>query len=422
MAKVQNIIGWVLVSKQDVAQAERALLDERKGVRDELGILHLHQAIADTLFPGTSVLHTRLRYVLFVPWLMRRASKEFPRSPVKALESLEVWLTGKLIDGLKGSDNPDGVIGRRKYDEPAAQPASFSYWTALSAWGLLSPRFKGLTREQILRALADTKLSTRGAVKDEQGRPLADLSPPFAGVVCEPDGFWDGAPQTFDLLPDEADFLRKHLRAVVDAQSEPSLLSKLATASEAPSADWPWQDVTVHEVVTAQQRDMLEFARRCSSLGGVCRALYLAMVERRAAQIGVWSVGQHQEHLETMLDGHADTALKLDLAEFSTRKVSFALDDPLPQLFDDTQKWLRGNRRSIDGLLSIYARTEWYRKGARSRLAGTDIARARLGLWAEKEAGAEAEPLHFRWKNVRQLLTDLHAAPKKKNRAKAAVA
>lgn len=31
MAKAQNIIGWVLVPKHDVAEAERALLDESKG-------------------------------------------------------------------------------------------------------------------------------------------------------------------------------------------------------------------------------------------------------------------------------------------------------------------------------------------------------------------------------------------------------
>ena len=68
-----SAVGWVLISRREVAQAEQALLGEFKGVRDEVGLLAIHQAVSDRLFPGTSVLHTRLRYGLFVPWLMRQA-------------------------------------------------------------------------------------------------------------------------------------------------------------------------------------------------------------------------------------------------------------------------------------------------------------------------------------------------------------
>ncbi|KML21261.1 MULTISPECIES: DUF6361 family protein [Burkholderia] len=419
MAKAQNIIGWVLVSKHDVAEAERALLDESKGVRDELGILQLHQVISDTLFPGTSVLHTRLRYALFVPWMMMRAAEDSPRSPGKALEQLEVRLTKKLVDGLKDAPNADGVIGRRKYPNPASQPPSFSYWTALSAWGLLSPRFRGLTRDQVLRHLIDAKSTLRSGVKDEQGRPLSDAPLPFASLPREPDSFWDESPDTFDLRPDESTFLKKHLGAVVDTRAQQSLLSNLAITDKAPTADRPWLDLIVHSVATDQHKQMLEFARRCSSLGGVCRALYLAMVERHAADIGFGSVGPHRDRLRALLEEHADTAISLDLNELSQRGIKFLPDDPLPQLFTETQEWIRGRKKSVDALLPCYRSTERYRKKGRARLGETDVARARLALWAEKEAGAQAEPLHFRWNNVRQLLVDLHAAPEKQNRAKA---
>ena len=42
---------------------------------DDLGVGAILDAFSDTLFPGTSTLHTRLRYVLFIPWLMQEASK-----------------------------------------------------------------------------------------------------------------------------------------------------------------------------------------------------------------------------------------------------------------------------------------------------------------------------------------------------------
>ena len=57
----------------DTAARERslrmlALFTERES-RDELGIGAIRDAIADQLFPGTSTIQTRLRYMLFIPWI-----------------------------------------------------------------------------------------------------------------------------------------------------------------------------------------------------------------------------------------------------------------------------------------------------------------------------------------------------------------
>jgi len=43
--------------------------------RDELGLGRIRDALSDTLFPGTSVLLTRARYFLFVPWLFREGER-----------------------------------------------------------------------------------------------------------------------------------------------------------------------------------------------------------------------------------------------------------------------------------------------------------------------------------------------------------
>ena len=67
-------VGWVLLSGEAVARAEEALPPDGREVRDEVGFLALHQGFADRFFVGTSVLHTRLRYALFVPWLMERVA------------------------------------------------------------------------------------------------------------------------------------------------------------------------------------------------------------------------------------------------------------------------------------------------------------------------------------------------------------
>ena len=53
-----------------------------------------------------------------------------------------------------------------------------------------------------------------------------------------------------------------------------------------------------------------------------------------------------------------------------------------------------------------YRRAEEARKGRRARLSRTLDGRDRRAEWDNEEHGA-AEPLHYRWGNVKRLLRDL---------------
>lgn len=48
---------------------------EEPGTRDELGIGPVRDAFSEQLFPGTSVIQTRARYFLFVPWAFKEAAR-----------------------------------------------------------------------------------------------------------------------------------------------------------------------------------------------------------------------------------------------------------------------------------------------------------------------------------------------------------
>jgi len=71
-------LGWTMLSRDEMRQAER-LASGEQDTRDEIGFLLIHQGFADRCFPGTSVLHTRVRYALFVPWLFVQAAANKPR-------------------------------------------------------------------------------------------------------------------------------------------------------------------------------------------------------------------------------------------------------------------------------------------------------------------------------------------------------
>lgn len=63
-----SVVTWLDISADEQKRMrELASLFTLRDSRDELGLGLLRDSIADAVFPGTSTLHTRARYQLFVP-------------------------------------------------------------------------------------------------------------------------------------------------------------------------------------------------------------------------------------------------------------------------------------------------------------------------------------------------------------------
>jgi hypothetical protein len=121
--------GWTYLSRIALAKAEAQLSAESQGVRDEIGFLLVHQYYADRFFPGTSVLHTRLRYVLFVPWMYQLLGQGRAKpAPEQAIQKMEGDLCRRL---LKFEPHQLGIIGRLSEGKSMGQPPSMVYWNAL---------------------------------------------------------------------------------------------------------------------------------------------------------------------------------------------------------------------------------------------------------------------------------------------------
>ena len=70
---MQPTLTWVDLTASDRDRMRRVLdLFNEKGTLDEMGLGSLRDTVSDALFPGTSYIQTRLRYVLFVPWIYQR--------------------------------------------------------------------------------------------------------------------------------------------------------------------------------------------------------------------------------------------------------------------------------------------------------------------------------------------------------------
>ena len=85
-------------------------LFNEKEARDELGLGSVRDAISDLLFPGTSTIQTRLRYMMFVPWLYRMVARTGGRAD--QARRLEIQLITALLRG----GETDSVIGSEARD------------------------------------------------------------------------------------------------------------------------------------------------------------------------------------------------------------------------------------------------------------------------------------------------------------------
>jgi hypothetical protein len=104
-------LAWIDFDEAERQRAQRimALFQERES-RDELGLGAIRDSIADRLFPGTSTIQTRLRYMLFVPWILRMVEDRdgSPSQLMGEARGLEIH----LAEALKAGGESTGIIGR----------------------------------------------------------------------------------------------------------------------------------------------------------------------------------------------------------------------------------------------------------------------------------------------------------------------
>ncbi len=127
-------LAWIDFDEAERQRAQRimALFQERE-TRDELGLGGIRDSIADHLFPGTSTIQTRLRYMLFVPWLFQML--EGSSAGADQLASEARALENQLANALKAGGESNGIIGRDAGAALQRLPSSV-YWAGLGTWGI----------------------------------------------------------------------------------------------------------------------------------------------------------------------------------------------------------------------------------------------------------------------------------------------
>jgi hypothetical protein len=396
-SSVTSLIAWLDTSSEEQRRVRELIsLFAQSESRDELGIGQIRDAFSDTLFPGTSVIQTRARYFLFVPWIYqdgRRRGLDGAR--------LKAWADvreRRLIEALRAAGEVTGLIGRRAGPAVKILPSTI-YWSGLVRYGILT---RDASADHLGAGLA--RLST--GVEELDSRELGDW---HATLPPPPAGFPDGVPDGFDLRPGEASWLSERILATAPG----TLLAHVVDHQEpldATSAA-PWTDsvcARADDEIGGQLRHAWLF-----SLGMHGAALlYNLLVAERYESAGHSRIVEPVKDFRSRLESwaaeceDARAALRTWDRDDMWRLVLRAnprVSAPT-RLFVDT--WLDavigGSAASPpEDLRRLVAGREQRQKKAQSRLANERL----LRTWSGESGSAR---LTYRWNQVRGIARDLH--------------
>lgn len=384
-----SVFGWL---DGDDAQRARMLeivrLFQEKGSVDELGIGAIRDAFSDALFPGTSVLHTRARYLLFIPWLLQHSTRRAVAADAARAELRRSEV--RLIHALLAGEESAGVIGNQAKDRLQRFPSAV-YWPALRRLGLV--RWDVSIDRWLRAAVSRRRREVEVTSQDDAALPR-DLGLHRA-LPAAPKDLLDVA--TFDLTGDEAEFLRSRFATLPSS----SVFSWLATHADTAVSGQIWQHPQLGEM-PAEQRARIEHARRLHHLWHGAPLVYNLLlarlcddtdqVDHYCAELDRWD---EEIEVSQALRGWDRTDFWMLVHRLNPR-VRPATRHFLNGWIDLVQ---RGEHRGSDAEIMI-RRQEIRLKGARARLENS----AARDTWS---GGAGLVRLEFRWPVAQSFLTDV---------------
>lgn len=395
-----STIAWLDTSSDEQRRVRELIsLFTQSESRDELGLGQIRDAFSDTLFPGTSVIQTRARYYLFVPWIYRQGRERGRSGP--ALKAWAEVRERRLIESLRAAGHTRGLIGRVAGPAVKILPSTI-YWSGLVRYGIL---------------ISDLAPDQLGAAGLTDGQPEADeLAHRNAGdwfptLPQPPDGFPDHIDEGFDLGTQEAAWLTER---ILDTAPD-TLLANLLLRDGAPDDDSsaPWTDTACADAPADLQRELRHAELFSLAMHGAA-LLYNLQVGERYEHAGHTRISDPVADYRDRLDAWEEecTALAHQLQAWGRDEMWQLVRTVNPRigaatkLFVDT--WtdavVAGETNGVAdaaALRRIVADRERRQKKSQSRLTNDRL----LRTWSGESGSAR---LTYRWPVVRTLVTDIH--------------
>ena len=387
-----SFVAWLDHSTEDERRVREMIrLFDQPETQDALGFGQVRDAYGDLLFPGTSTLHTRAKYLLFIPWCSITAAARGYTG--ERLERASRDNERRLIQTLSSMPDVQGLIGGRRGWTVRNLPSG-TYRTALERWHVRGDE------DQDIPSL------------DDDGELVAATPGWHRRLPAPPVDFPEQAPGAFALTYGEAEYLQGRLLSIDGPQS---LFAYLADHCDTPmEAPRLWEEPTVGQA-PPHIRDDVRLAETFSTISHGANLLYNYLVARKYEQDGWTTVENPVERYEARLGEWADTVRELGASWPSWRDIRTRAADENGNVLHNAsldafaETWFAAVAQEephdlwrSDAAQTLVRSREVSIKRLQSRFTNPTM----LSRWGGSSGAGAFE---FRWSQARQLLNDIVA-------------
>ncbi len=361
---------------------------------DDLGMGQLRDAISNSLFPGTSVLHLGARYMILVPWsyLTAHRGTRNPDDLRKRSEESERQLIGRLKEL-----GEESYIGRDAGRNVRQLPSS-AYWSALRRYGIVNPETDRSAVAQLM--CADTPSPEEG------GNAYCIWDP---SLPKPPEGFPQSDENGLKLSHEEARWLQERILTTCPG----TMLAHVVGSEVSPERSFwaPWLDPACRSA-EGEPAQWLKDAEAFSFIHNGATILYQHLLAELSA--GVFSAGADTmrptrvllEAWEDQRDSKRDLLAGWDVDDYLSR--ARALNHSINSNTADfagamlTAALSPGKLNDNADFRAAVETREKLMKKSNSRFRNE----RRLRAW---QSPTQVASLSFRWAQVRRNVLDIHA-------------
>jgi hypothetical protein len=394
-----SIIAWLDTSADEQRRVRELIaLFTQSESRDELGIGQIRDVFSEALFPGTSVIQTRARYFLFVPWIFQEGARRLSGARLKAWTDQR---ERRLIESLRQAGETEGLIGRRAGPAVKILPSSI-YWSGLLRYGIL-------THDAAPDQLHGATASGPGDGADELAmRIQGDWA---ATLPAVPPGFPEPVEDGFAMPRHEATWLREQMMNATPG----SLLGHLLGHAHPPDlgSGAPWED-SACTAAPADVRVLLHHAKLFSQAIHGAFLLYNLLIGERYESADLTRISDPVDGYRDRIDAWSKECAGLGAALSGWNREEFwsLVLQANPRISMATRLFVDAWVNAVcadqssavaddQALRDLVTRRERQQKKAQSRLSNERL----LRTWSGASGSAQ---LVYRWPQVRRILTDIH--------------
>jgi len=394
-----SIFSWVDFSDEErdkMVQIIRQL--RQQDTIDELGIGSVRDSIANILFPGTTTIQTRAKYMLFVPWILKKMEKN--RVPSENISQRVKREEIKLCNTLLEMGFKDGVIGAIAGEGLQRFPSSI-YWAGLQTWGIR--KFRGSLNDYYQGLNSYYHLKKGNIARDDQevllyrnfGENWDEGLPESPKELPGKDGL--------DLAKNEAQYLLEKL----SINCRESLLTNIIYLRKTARKDFVWENTFIDKLNNDLQIKVRHAQNFSEIMQGAALVYNYLLAEKKGSEELIDKYKEKFAEWQMVMSSRAEIFLNWNLEHFWNLVYSELTVNVPNRTRRFVDEWIRIVIKNIDDIFAnedemenlIYAR-ELEVKGRRSRLRNLDY----LAKWS---GAAGTGQLDYRWRVVKKIVNDI---------------